>query len=78
VRAHRWVEGPARSLEDPAQVIRSSRPPEVRPEMVRCLLTVETMPQSEGKQLDQGGRLFKTPNILLDGSGTRGNPKATE
>lgn len=46
--------------------------------MVRCLLTVETMPQSEGKQLDQGGRLLKTPNILLDGSGTRGNPKATE
>src|ERR671913_1345834 len=75
---HGQVEGPASSVYCLAQVVGGRTCPKLRPKCVHKLLAVETVPGSQGEELDEVRRLPQAPGTLLYGSSPHGDLEATE
>ena len=61
-----------------AQVVGSRTYPKLRLKCVHNLLAVETVPGSQGEELDEVRRLPQAPSTLLYGSSPHGDLEATE
>src|SRR5918994_4416580 len=75
---HGQVEGPASGVYCLAQVVGSCTYPKLRPECVHNVLAVETVPGSQGEELDEVGRLPQAPGTVLYRSSPHSDLKATE